>query len=126
MDRPFYKTTFFRRAVLILYWTAIFTATHVPKIPSFVPEISNIDLLAHLIMYGGWAALCWWLLADNQERVSWAWITCLIMIAAVYAAFDEATQALVGRTPSFADFLADLSGTVIVLLILQAWSRRRR
>ncbi|NLX12801.1 MAG: VanZ family protein [Phycisphaerales bacterium] len=126
MHEPFYKTTFFRRAVLILYWTMIFTATHVPKVPSFVPKISNIDLLAHFLMYSGWASLCWWALADNRGRVSWAWIVSLTIIAAAYAAFDELTQDLVGRTPSIADFLANMCGAVLVLLLLQAWSRRRR
>lgn len=124
MRKPVYKAIFFRRAALILYWTAMFTATHLPRIPAIVPSISNIDLLAHLLLYGGWAALCWWGLADERGQVSWSWIVRLMLFAAIYAAFDELTQALVGRTPSIADYLADLCGVALVLLLLQGWSRR--
>ncbi len=102
----------------------MFISTHLPKVPAIVPDIHNIDLVAHFIMYGGWAALCWWVLADDRGQVSWSWIIRLMIIVAVYAAFDEATQALVGRTPAINDYLTNLGGVGLVLLILQAWSRR--
>ncbi len=115
-----------RRLSLMLYWTVIFGLTHWPEIDRLAPHMpSNFDKLVHASMYAGWMAVWWWVLRAGGGRVTTATSVRLIAAGAVYAIFDELTQAIVGRQPDVADFLCDLTGLVVAAVVLHAWQRRK-
>ncbi len=116
------------RAALIAlpaYWIALFVATHYPqvRIPDQVP---GNDKLVHFTAFGLLAAL-YWRFARARRPISdrFVWISSVVLIA--YAAFDEYVQQFVGRFTDPLDFVANASGIVTVLAILELhrrWSAR--
>ncbi|GMU20056.1 MAG: hypothetical protein AMXMBFR13_01570 [Phycisphaerae bacterium] len=117
------------RIALILYWIAMFVATHLPDIDRYEPEIARLiprlDLFVHFGMYAGWTLLWSWLLSANGARLSRAAAGWLIAGGGVYALFDELTQPLVGRETSMADYVFDVLGICAVLLVLRCRQTRR-
>ncbi len=98
-------------ALLILYWIALVTSTHVPRLPVDLP--GNGDKVAHFVAYCGLAFLLSW--AWTSRR---AWLPAGVLfafgVAACYGIVDELTQLLVtGRSAEVADWLADISGAAI-------------
>jgi len=71
-------------------------------------------------------ATWWWLLSTGGRQVSPTAINWLLLGGAVYAAFDEVSQAIVDRAPSMNDFIADVIGMAVALGILQIRQRKRR
>jgi len=118
-----------RRWVLAGYWTLIYFLTHWPDMGRFrMPSgwlSSNADKLVHASFYAGWVVLWWWVLAAGRGRVSRAAAIWLAVGAAAYAAFDELTQAIVGRQPDILDFAFDMLGVLLALSVLWLWQRRR-
>jgi len=108
-----------RRVVLvicILLWVTAFVITHIslPK-PTGVP---GRDKTLHAVGYAGLAGILFLtLVAYGQDRTRRILITLVTM--AVYGAFDEFTQGLVGpgRSPSLGDWLFDIAGTVFALAL---------
>lgn len=116
-----------RRVFLIGYWLGIFLLTHWPRIEDF-PRPSwlfpHFDLVVHFCLYAGWTAACVWMLAGEgrwPRRGAGRWVAAG---GAAYGIFDELTQHLVGRGAEVGDFLADMTGVVMALLLLGWWSRR--
>jgi VanZ family protein len=111
--------------LLILYWLALFTSTHIP-IPQVVQEADVSDkglhLLANLILI----FLFWFTISDGR-KVQWRKIGpwCALAVMIVYAIFDELTQSFVpGRSCDPRDLVADLSGTctgLIAFSFLSFW-----
>jgi VanZ family protein len=102
------------------YWLAMFVATHVPRQFSALPR-EGTDKLVHIAAF----AVLAWLLATAWEqsvgRLRGAHLVAIGCLLTVYAAFDEATQPLVGRTASFGDWLADGIGVVVGLIAFCTW-----
>ncbi len=98
--------------LLILYWLAIFTGTHWPRVS--LPRIDNIDKVFHCVGFAGLAFLMAWAIPTQIGKPRWN-----VLIAAVvcvsYAAIDEFTQIPVGRTADVADWMADCLGVLLGL-----------
>ncbi len=113
----------------MVYWAAMFGLTHLPEIDRFLPSagwrVPHLDKVVHLGLYAGWACLWWWVLAGTERRrVGASAMGWILAGGVVWAAFDELTQAIVGRQPSVWDFLCDVLGLGLALLALAAWQRR--
>jgi len=97
-------------ALLILLWAGAFTLTHLP--PKKVPNFHVSDKTLHLVGFTGLAsAFGVTMLAygvPRRRRLLW-----LFAIMLTYAAADELTQPLTGRTADFYDWLFDAAGTLI-------------
>ena len=109
--------------LLILYWTALFVATHIP-VPNVVREADVSDkglhLLANLILI-----FLFWFTVSDGRKVSWrkAAPWCVLCIALAYAVVDELTQRFVaGRSCDPRDLLADLTGTCMGLAAFSFFS----
>jgi len=106
-------------AVLIIYWAALFIATHIPMAPGKL-HIPYADKVMHFVAYTGLALLAAIILRTPTWRRSTRYLMLWSMIAA-YGALDELCQMMVpGRSAEFADWGADLLGaaTGILLFIL--------
>ncbi|HPD32547.1 MAG TPA: VanZ family protein [Phycisphaerae bacterium] len=117
-----------RRWIFLAYWFTMFAGTHTPRLEIIRPEVFRIphaDKVIHFCMFAGWMSLCWWLLRSPRGRPGRRAVTGAFLAGALYAAFDELTQSLVGRDTSFGDFLADIAGMLAALWVLEAWHRRQ-
>jgi VanZ family protein len=106
-------------AALLLYWPAIFAATHVPQIPRWAGQIPVSDKILHFIAYLFLSFLLWFAIHPNR-KVNWRKPAVWWVLFAVvwYGAIDEWLQMYVGRNADVRDFFADLTGAVTGLLIL--------
>jgi VanZ family protein len=110
------RLTTLSKLAFVLFWLALFIATHVPTSPDLLPPDGG-DKLAHFGAYLVLAMLLAtaWELAGGvlmRRHLIFAWFAVL-----GYAAFDEVTQTLVGRDCEFWDWLADASGAAIGLFL---------
>lgn len=105
---------------LPVYWVALFTATHYPRVR--IPnEIPHSDKLVHFGAFGLLAFLFWRAFAPVPHRfVTWA---APLLIG--YAGLDEWLQQFFGRFTDLNDFIANTAGIVVVLGGLEALRRRR-
>ena len=112
-----------RFAVWFIYLMICFAATHTPRgdrvlIPSFMN-----DTAMHFTGYVVLGALSVWMAgaaAHERRRTLLLW-----MALCLYAAFDEITQLLVGRSCELIDWLADAVGALIGSAAAVAVMRRR-
>jgi VanZ family protein len=114
--------------LLTLYWAALFVATHLPRNVPYLPS-ERTDKPIHFVAYFALAALLAATWQHMVERLQWrhfwwAWLTLVL-----YAAVDESTQTLVGRTASFRDWFADVLGAtcglaIFALVSLYLWRRK--
>ena len=116
-----------RRWLLILYWIAMFLATHWPDIDLYAPErvraLPYLDKLVHFGLYLGWALMWGWLLSAGVRRMAPAVKVWLFAGGAAWGVFDELTQAFVDRQPSVGDFACDMVGLATGLVLLTLWRR---
>jgi VanZ family protein len=108
-----------RLVPMILVMGAIFFLSSVPGDNLVLPNIVNIDKVAHMGVYG--------LLAGTVFFAFGGRLICLyprlvpllvILICILYGVTDEFHQSFVpNRTPSFSDVLADGFGAAVVSLI---------
>jgi VanZ family protein len=92
--------------LLFLYWVAIFTGTHLTRLPSLLPRFD--DKAAHFLAYFGLATLMCITARSNHWLRRFAAIAATAM---VYAAIDEFTQRWIpSRSPELWDFAADVAG----------------
>ena len=110
------------RVLLAGYWLTLLVATHLPKTVAGLPA-DQTDKLIHFVAY----AVLAWLLATawqasvgrlNARHLKFVW-----MVVVLYGAIDEVTQPIVGRTLSFADWLADAAGAAVGLILFRVTSR---
>lgn len=117
--------------LLIGYWCAAFTFTHIP-IPKSVAmpvDVPHLDKLAHMAIYSGLALLLsvWF---GVRRKIGGALVVAatVMLVLACYGAFDEISQGWsYGRTPDFRDWLADIAGINFGLFgffALRSWVRR--
>lgn len=131
-----------RLAIVALagYWILLFTATHVPIDPNVIGP--GNDKTLHVVGYSGLALLFGVMLATRMsprhrfgeegaiapnDSPFWPRFPFLgaFVLLAIYAAFDELTQPLVGRTCDIYDWLADCAGIMIGLFVVAVVSRCR-
>ena len=95
---------------MILLWAGAFTLTHLP--PAKVPDFHASDKTLHLVGFAGLATVFGVTMlaygVPRRRRLLW-----LFAVMLLYAAFDELTQPLTGRTADFHDWLFDAAGTTI-------------
>lgn len=122
-----YGSREFRRWALILYWIAMFVATHWPDINRYMPDTGwpfpHFDAVMHAIVYAGWVGMWWWFLSAGDRRMGRAAIGWILVGGVLWAVFDELTQALVARSPTLVDLVCDLIGMLLAIFILSLWQR---
>lgn len=126
MLKRFYESREIRRWSLILYWIVMFTSTHWPELDEYLPYIGPYDYLdsvVHAVIYAGWIGMWWWFLSVENQRISRVVIVWLLVGGVIWAGFDELSQAIVARTPDINDFLCDLLGMVLAVMVLSRWQR---
>src|SRR5262245_12717633 len=94
--REFLKTPRTWQIVLVVYWLAIFIATHIPKGVPLQPP-NGWDKVAHFTAYAVLAMILaiTWQLAGGHLTVRH--LVALWLVLVFYGAFDELTQIPVGR-----------------------------
>jgi VanZ family protein len=100
----------------IAYWVLAFTLTHTP--PKNTPDLPGSDKTKHFLGYLVLAFLIgttWYLAFPRRRRLMPLMV---VVIAAAYGAFDEVTQAYVGRTPDLHDWYADMLGALAAAALL--------
>jgi VanZ family protein len=103
--------------VLILYWVAIFAATHLP--PANLPRVNVNDKIEHFLAYALLSTLLFLTLWSYRPEFRHAWLA-VIVVAMCYGAADEWLQLLVGRDCELNDWLTDVSAAIVVAIILSA------
>jgi hypothetical protein len=107
---------------LLLYWPALFVATHIP-IPEVVGNAGLSDKKLHFLAYLILVSLLWFVVSPH-DRVNWKKAKVWIVLAVIvwYGAADEWLQGYVERGRDIGDFWADLSGAMTGLVILSIFS----
>ena len=114
-------------ALLAGYWIALFAGTHYPRPPR--SSTGHEDKLLHLAAFAGLAVLIC-LAARVRGRRRLGFYLKLLLVLAAYGAIDERSQPWVGRTCSLGDWIADVAGAVLGVLVFAgfdaALARTRR
>lgn len=99
-----------------LYALALFIATHWPKLAIDSP-VQGTDKLIHATVFLIWTLLLAAATSTPSRRPP---LHQLALIATLYACLDEGLQAIpaLGRTCSWADLLANLTGIAIAAAII--------
>ena len=119
----------FRWIVVLLvgYWLAIFTATHIPLrgLSTETEGGIQLDKVAHFLAYFGLGCLL--VLATCQRRQPRLRLyAMLIALLAAYGALDELSQAFVpSRFADIHDWFADVGGSASAILVHGLWTTRR-
>lgn len=104
------------------YWLALFVGTHLPPTFRGLPP-QDTDKWVHFAAYAGLAfllAMAWQHSTGmlNRRHLRFAWLA-----IGAFAAIDEITQLVVGRSASVNDWLADAAGAALGLVIFWMWQR---
>ncbi len=98
----------------------------IPSIPREVAPLFAYDKVLHFIEYAGFAWL-WGLLARVlfpgmlRGRI---WLM-IVLLAAVWGAFDEVYQGMIGRSQDLTDWIADVLGASVAQAIQEYLARRK-
>ena len=120
------RLTYLLAIALVCYWLIAFAGTHIP-IPAGVIPRGGGDKVLH---FGGYTILASLLMGLRASRGPFGWRSVFVRwaVLALYGAFDEVTQRLVGRHADVADWCADLLGSLcgllLVVLLVRVCSRR--
>ena len=100
-------------AVAIFCTAATLVLTHLPQetIPSVLRK-SGLDKLQHALAYGVIMLLFLMALKTPSNVLS---VMRLFLVVAVIGVIDELTQGFADRTPSIADFAANIVGMLVVI-----------
>ncbi len=100
----------------ILFWVALFVATHLPKPPRIVTT-SGLDKVCHFLAFAALAFLfCW--AVSRRRQLTGAVYAAVVSLIALYAALDELLQApLPHRSADPVDWLADIVGAACGALV---------
>jgi VanZ family protein len=99
--------------IAAVYWLAMFAGTHFPLSNTPTRDPYSLDKWLHAAAFAGLAML---LAAVGRAWgfKSWKLYAGVIVVLALYALFDETTQALVwNREADVVDWFADLTGTLL-------------
>jgi len=115
-----------RRRAFFAFAVTLFALTHWPALQVSVPGIERPDLILHFAFFATWYLL---LFAaglfgplGRPRSLLWPWT-----VAIGYAAVDEALQAvpIIRRHAAWDDWLANVGGITIGLLVATIWTRVR-
>jgi VanZ family protein len=110
--RPSERTRWLCLLLLLTLATTMLLLGSRPGIEAAIPS-PPWDKLAHLVAYGGFAALSWVVL---KGRTWWGPVT----VAVVIGLLDEGMQYYhPARSADARDLIADLTGALIAVLVLQ-------
>ena len=100
----------------VTFTTTVITLTHIPQkfMPSQIQE-RGVDKFLHILAYGTITAL---FIISLKSSLSLFSASFLFFVISVIGIFDEVTQPLVNRQASFSDLLADITGVIVVFLLL--------
>lgn len=105
---------------LVFYWILLFTLTSLPS--QSVPSVGVNDKLEHSLAYFGLSFLLYLTLLFQKKSdflIKYAAIFTILIIV-IYAVLDEVHQLLIpGRSCEMLDFLADMLGGIVGILILK-------
>ena len=109
-----------RRHILLgtclFVWTGAIIATHIPA--GKIPHISASDKLLHVVGYFFLASIFWLTLKGyDVKRITR--LICVSMGLMAYAVLDELTQPIFNRDASIYDWLADVAGTIIAVILME-------
>ncbi len=108
----------FASICLLLYWGAIFVATHLPG--HSLPRLHWSDKAYHAIAYAGLAFLLCWAIPLRKGKFL-GHLVLVFAIGTIYGGLDELTQALIpSRQCDFKDFIADIVGVAIGMTVYLA------
>ena len=107
----------------VIYWLAMFVATHLPIRTTPVGDPYSLDKLEHLTAFAALAALLNALVAAIGFR-SWNHSAAIVCFIAVYAMVDESTQ-VSPRTPEVLDWVADVIGATLGVCLYTLIARLR-
>lgn len=100
--------------------------THMPVGEHKGPSIPHFDKLVHFTIFSILVLMGWrHRRKSNSSITARFWLT-WGAVYLCYAALDEWTQPLFGRTMSRWDWLADATGVVAMSAILHFWSKSRQ
>lgn len=114
-----------RRIIWAAYWLVLLTLTHLP--PSDSIRISGVwtGALVHVLLFTLLGLLSAWAIPLRNMAGG-----CVLGVGlAAFAAMDEFTQSWTGRTPDYADWLADAVGVTLGIALYfcaNALATRRR
>lgn len=97
------------RAGIVVYWLAMFLATHLPVAP-VVERLPTTDKHLHFGAYGVLGCVLPFWRGGRMTRRS---ATMLWLLLLSYAAVDELLQIPVSRSAEWGDWLADAAGGVV-------------
>ena len=110
-------------ALTVLYWLALFVATHLPA--GRLPIVPVTDKTLHFVTYAILAAgMCLSLHLMHRSDA----VLPVLIIGLAYGAIDEWLQIPVGRTCEIADWYADAAGVaagVIVMSLILRFAQPR-
>ena len=111
---------------LVSYSLVAFLGTHLPIPPGLIPH--GGDTVLHFLGYSVFGVLLMGLRA-SLGPFRWPSVLGRVVFLACYGAFDEFTQAFVGRTADVVDWCADVPGACCgifaVVLLVRVCSRRK-
>ena len=98
------------------YWAMVVGLLHWPKVSSPV-DVPHQDVVAHFVVYFLLAGS--WVVVRRARRldISGRWLSAWFLVFAAYAALDEITQPLTGRSCAWEDWGADMVGVGLALLL---------
>ena len=108
----------FRRVIWSLtaiYWLGIFALTHLP--PVEIPKMHISDKLAHFSVFAVLGVLVHLSLWPSR-RAAFFIMAVTMAVTLIYAAVDELTQPIVGRTCSLRDWYADAWGAATAVAVM--------
>ena len=107
----------------VFMWVCAFTATHLPR--GAVPQSGLSDKWLHTIGYFVLVAILVATLVvhglPRRRRV-----LAVLVAVPLYAAFDEISQPLFGRSTSIHDWIMDLCGALLALTAVETFLALRR
>ncbi len=114
--------------LLAVYWIALFTMTHLPGDPVSY-RVTMKDKAGHGLAFALLATLLAWVVLLVKRRFGPKEAVATGVGLALYAAFDELTQPIVGRSCDIYDWLSDVGGIaagiafVACLALIWRWQR---
>jgi VanZ family protein len=116
-----------RMLPMILVMGGIFFLSGIPGDRLMLPDIANIDKIAHIVAYGILAITVFYAFGPWFRPMNPRWLTLtVILVCILYGISDEYHQSFIpNRTPSFFDLLADGFGALIVCTVRNSkfWQR---
>lgn len=115
MSRPSRRLVWIAWATVALYVVIALCLTHMPKAPSELEAVGDHTL--HIVGYFFYASTIY-----TAASITWPRLRGLalmvVLVLAVWAAADEITQPMFGRSADVLDWRADMIGVIAAVVLL--------